>query len=51
MTHDELKTITEVSVQEEALQNAEKLKKELKGSLRFNVPKRQKSETKLDNGL
>ena len=50
MTHDELKTITE-RTQEEIIQPPEKTKREVKGSLRFNIPKRKKSDSKNDNGL
>lgn len=50
MTHDELKTITE-HTQEEIILPPEKTKREVKGSLRFNIPKRKKSDSKNDNGL
>ena len=50
MTHEELKTITEVNNQEEVNPTVEKNKKEVKG-LRFNIPKRQKSdEGRRENG-
>lgn len=51
MTHDELKTITEVNNQEEITPPQEKVKKEVKGSLRFNIPKKQKNITSNDDGL
>ncbi|XP_076102516.1 C-myc promoter-binding protein-like isoform X2 [Mytilus galloprovincialis] len=49
MTHDELKTITEVNNQEEITPPQEKVKKEVKGSLRFNIPKKQKNITSNDD--